>query len=157
MPRTARLLLLTLFSACSFVHTVRLENRSASPATIAYKIRPAEWRYGMFSPRPVIYRKSGKELVPDTTVMMDARDSTIRFTLAPGEEASLARCMNCTYEGFTRPNAVDAWSPDGVRNRLNLSWMRVEHKGTSTTYGPAELLALARKSKATRTVFAITD
>lgn len=157
MPRIAWLLLLSLFSACSFVHSVQLQNRSTAPVAVTYKIRPAAWKHGMFTRRPVIYRKRGKEVVTDTTVVMDPRDSTIHFSLAPGDEAALAHCMNCTYEGFNDPNAVDAWSADGRTTRMNLLWLRVDHKGITSTYSPTELLALASKSKLQRTVFVVKD
>lgn len=88
--RPVMVLLLVLLVGCSFTHTVRVENMSDAPLTISYKIRPGSWKYGMFTVRPVVWRKQGKEAVRDTSVRMDPADSVITLTLAPGDEALLA-------------------------------------------------------------------
>lgn len=153
--RCAVVLVLALWAGCSFTHTVRVENVSDAPLTIAYKIRPGPWKHGMFMARPVVWRKQGQEAVRDTSVRMDPADSVITLTLAPGDEALLAHCMNCTMEGFTRDGSVDAWADEPGRTRLNLYWMRIEHRGTVRTYAPRELVQEVTKNKLQRTVLRV--
>lgn len=139
---------------CSFVHQVRVENTSDAPVTIAYKLRPDDAFFGMFFDRLVIMRKQGKETIRDTTTVMNPADSVVSFTLAPGDRTVIAWCMNCTLEGLLSEGAVDAWARNG-HDRVNLYWMRIEQSGTSRTYSPRELVALATKKKLQQTLFRI--
>jgi hypothetical protein len=109
----------------------------------------------MFMARPVVWRKQGKEAVRDTSVRMDPTDSVITLTLAPGDEALLAYCMNCTMEGFTHEGSMDAWADEPGRTRLNLYWMRIEHRGKARTYTPSELVLEVTKSRMQYTVLRV--
>lgn len=139
---------------CSFVHQVRIENVSDAPVTIAYKLRPTDHFHGMFFDRLVIMRKQGREMVRDTTTVMNPADSVVTFTLAPGDRTTIAWCMNCTLEGLLSEGAVDVWAVNGL-NRVNLYWMRIEQNGQAQTYSPQQLVALATKKKTQLTLFRI--
>lgn len=143
---------IALLLGCSFTHQVRVENVSDAPVTIAYKIRPAPWQHGLFTNRPVVWRKQGKEAVPDTTIRMNPADSVVTITLGPGEEAHLGRCMNCTLEALTREGITDPWADQNGNTRLNLYWMRIEQRGEAVTYTPQELVGFAHKNKLQQTL-----
>ncbi len=145
-----------LFYSCSFTHVVQVENASAAPITITYKLRPAPYMQGMFTAQPRIMRKQGRHHVPDSSTVMDPADSTVRFTLLPGDRTTLARCFNCTFTGFTRPNASDAFNPNGP-SRMNLYWMKLEQGSAARTYTPAQLVTLASKTSMQRTVFQLKN
>lgn len=146
------LFMVLLLGGCSFTHLVLVENVSKAAVSITYKIRPALWQHGLFAPRPVVWRKHGKELVADTTIRMNPADSLISITLGPGEEALLGHCMNCTLEVLTTHGGTDPWADANGNSRLNLYWMRIEQEGTATTYSPTELVAMATKNKLQRTL-----
>ncbi len=146
------IILALLLVGCSFHHEVRVENVGEEPVTIVYKIRPAPWVHGLFAPRPVVWHRSGKAMVLDTTCLVNPADSIVSFTLGPGDEALLGSCMNCTLEVLTTHEGSDPWMDNEGNSRLNLYWMRIEHAGKSTTYSPKELVALAAKNKLQRTL-----
>lgn len=155
--RTRMLLILMVVLGavgCSFVHTVRLENISDSPVTIAYKLRPTDEFHGLFFESPMILRKHGREQVKDTSTVWNPADSVVTFTLAPGDMTYIGRCINCTLPALLREGAVDPWAVNGL-DRINIYWMRIEHAGESRTYAPRELLELATKKKLARTVLSI--
>lgn len=157
MPVRSVLMALIVLSAtgCSFSHTVRVENISDAPVTISYKLeRPFNLRSGMFADRPVILRKVGKQFQPDTSIAMNASDSVVIFTLAPGDRTTIGWCMNCTMESSLQPGAVDPWTERG-RTRVNISWLRIEHGGWAQTYTPHDLLDIATKKKLHQTLFRI--
>ena len=139
---------------CSFVHQVRIENVSDAPVNIAYKLRPTDHFHGMFFDRLVIMRKQGREEYRDTTTMMNAVDSVVTFTLAPGDHTTIAWCMNCSMESLLREGAVDPWAVNGL-DRINLYWMRIEQQGHAQTYTPRKLLDIATKKKLQLTLFRI--
>ncbi len=150
--RTLFYLPIALLLGCSFSHQVCVENVSDAPVTIAYKIRPALWQHGLFSTRPVAWRKQGKPSVPDTTIRMNPADSVVTIILGPGEEAVLGHCMNCTLEVLTREGISDPWADRDGNTRLNLYWMRIEQRGEAVTYTPKELVEFAAKNKLQRTL-----
>ena len=143
---------IALILGCSFSHQVRVENVSDAPVTIAYKIRPALWQHGLFTSRPVVLRKQGKETVPDTTIRMNATDSVVTVTLGPGEEAVIGDCMNCTLEALTREGISDPWADQNGNTRQNLYWMRIEQRGEAVTYTPTQLVEFAAQNKLQRTL-----
>lgn len=50
-------------------------------------------------------------------------------------------------EGFTHDGITDPWADEPGRTRLNLYWMRIEHRGTARTYTPRELVQEVTKNK----------
>lgn len=156
MRTPALIAVLFCFAGCSFTHIVSLENRSSEPVTIAYKLEffsiPISRNHahpGFFTTRPGIERKQGSDFVPDTTVRVNPADSVVTFTLAPGERAAIARCVNCTYEGMSDGGGGYAY------NRMNMEWLNVTRAGTTTTYTALSLLELAQQQKTHATLFVI--
>lgn len=141
---------------CSFMHQVRVENVSDAPVTISYKLRTSPWHQGIFMANPLVERKQGRTFRTDTTVMIDPRDNMVTLTLAPGDRAMLARCINCTFEHLALTDSADAWGDEALDRHLNLYWMRIEQNGKSETYTPKQLVDLATKRKLQLTLLRIS-
>lgn len=146
------MLLLCLFSGCSFMHMVRLENKGKEPVTVSYKLNSADRYTGVFLSSPMVMRKQNGKHVPDTTIAINPLDSVVRFTLGPGDRTVIAYMRNATLENSMPPHPL----ANVGNKRSNLIWFRVEHSGRVQTYLPEQLMELAVKSKMQQTVLRVS-
>lgn len=121
--------------ACQLVYRVRVQNTSDSPITIQYKIQPMGYEGVFFEEAQTFHGSSA-----DSTITMDRADSTITFTLLPGQHGTLGDCRPCQ-----RATTVEAINASGSTRRINLYWMRITQHGRTTTYTPDELLRTAER------------
>lgn len=133
---------LMLLVACSWTHHFKVENASATPATVVYKLRGA--KYSDFFADSAVVLAGGERVVHHLRI----EDSTLAFSLAPGATAHLATAYNTTYEHIVGPS-------DQAASSNNLVWMRIELANDTVTYTPGSLLEASSVKKTGVTVLRI--